>query len=95
MTSSRLTRGVAWGAGALETGALVLAAAPSATADEGSDDPRPERFGAVLDRPYMGARIAITDDGATVLAAVATLLAAVLQAAATREKHLFRYFKNR
>lgn len=32
---------------------------------------------------------------ATVLAAAAILLAAVLQAALTREKHLFRHFKNR
>ncbi|MCB2411476.1 PDZ domain-containing protein [Demequina sp. TTPB684] len=67
MNSSRFTRGVVWGAGALATGALVLAAAPSATADEESDDPRQGRFGAMLDRPYVGARIAITDDGATVI----------------------------
>jgi len=32
---------------------------------------------------------------ATMLAAAATLIAAVSQAALTREKHLFRYFKNR
>lgn len=32
---------------------------------------------------------------ATVLAAAAVLIAAVLQAGLTREKHLFRYFKNR
>ncbi|WP_291378659.1 PDZ domain-containing protein [Demequina sp.] len=67
MNSSRVTRGMAWGAGALATGALVLAAAPSATAEETTDDPGCGRHGAVLDRPYVGARIAITDDGATVI----------------------------
>ena len=67
MNRSRLTRGIAWGTGALATGALVLAAVPSATAAEESDSPGPGRYGAVLDRPYVGARIAITDDGATVI----------------------------
>ncbi len=67
MFRSRLTRGLALGTGALASGALVLAFAPSATATDTTDDSAPSRNGAVMDRPYFGARIAATADGATVI----------------------------
>ncbi len=67
MFRSRLTRGLAWGTGALASGALVLALASSATAADSADDSAPPRHGALLDRPYFGARIAPTPDGATVV----------------------------
>jgi S1-C subfamily serine protease len=67
MFHSRLTRGLALGTGALASGALVLAFAPSATAAETTDDSAPSRHGAVMDRPYFGARIAPTADGATIV----------------------------
>ena len=67
MFRSRLTRGLALGTGALASGALVLAIAPSATAAEITDDSAPARHGAVMDRPYFGARIAPTAEGATVV----------------------------
>jgi S1-C subfamily serine protease len=67
MFRSRLTRGLALGTGALASGALLLAIAPSATATETADDSAPARHGAVIDRPYFGARIALTANGATVV----------------------------
>ena len=69
MFRSRLTRGLALGTGALASGALVLALAPSATAADTTDDSTATtgRHGPSMDRPYFGARIATTADGATVV----------------------------
>ena len=64
MIRSRISRGLALGTGALATGALVLASAPAATAAE---DTAPGYRGGPIDRPYFGARIAVTADGATVI----------------------------
>lgn len=67
MFRSRLTRGLALGTGALASGALVLALAPSATAADTSDDSARQHGGTAMDRPYFGARIAATAEGATVI----------------------------
>lgn len=65
MIRSRLTRGLALGTGALASGAMALAAAPAASAAE--DAPPPGRMAhAMQDKPYVGARLVPTADGATV-----------------------------
>ncbi len=78
MFRSRLTRSLALGTGALAAGALVFAIAPSATAtgtataadttdDSTATTTTMARHGAAMDRPYFGARIVATTDGATVV----------------------------
>lgn len=67
MFRSRLTRSLALGTGALASGALMLALASSATAADPADDSTVGRKGPAMDRPYFGARIAPTADGATVV----------------------------
>jgi len=65
MIRSRITRGLALGTGALASGAMVLAVAPAASAAE--DAPQPGRIAHFMqDKPYVGARLVPTADGATV-----------------------------
>lgn len=61
MTSRRLTRSLAIGTGLVTSCALAIALAPAATAAEPGDaSARPD------DRPYVGARLVASRDGATV-----------------------------
>ncbi len=65
MIHRRITRGLALGTGVLASGAMVLAVAPAASAAE--DAPQPGRFAQFMqDKPYVGARLVPTADGATV-----------------------------
>lgn len=63
-TRTRIARGLAVGTGALASGALVLAVAPAASASE--DAPPPRRAAELKDKPFVGARLVPTAEGATV-----------------------------
>lgn len=79
MIHSRRGRVLALGAGVLATGAIALAAAPTANAVEASSaaakatavaGKQAARTGRDADRPYVGARLVRTKDGATVVRVV-------------------------
>ena len=69
MIRSRITRGLAVGTGALASGALIFAAAPAATATTTDGDTPPSSTACVGqrgERPFLGARLIPSQDGATV-----------------------------
>lgn len=76
MVHSRIGRGLMLGTGALAASAITLSVAPAATASEAptapgaaahlAARPGPHGDGPLADAPYVGARLVVTKEGATV-----------------------------